>query len=151
LLRAWYRYLRQTGVTYGMPTAVAALSKHSGVTRAIVSLFNAAHDPAFTGDRDKESAKFIKSIETGLAAVSAIDEDRILRRYMGVVRATLRTNAFAPAGAEALAFKLDSAKVPGLPRLCLGAKCSFIRRGSRASICALVLWRAAGCAGPTAR
>jgi len=115
LLRAWYRYLRQTGVTYGMPTAVAALSKHSGVTRAIISLFNAAHDRAFTGDRDKESAKFIKSIETGLAAVSAIDEDRILRRYMGVVRATLRTNAFAPAGAEALAFKLDSAKVPGLP------------------------------------
>ncbi|WP_373476027.1 NAD-glutamate dehydrogenase [Sphingorhabdus sp.] len=115
LLRAWYRYLRQTGVSYGMPTAVAALAKHAGVTRAIISLFDAMHDPAATGDRDKESAKYIKVIDAGLAAVSAIDEDRILRRYLGVVRATLRTNAFAPAAADALAFKLDSAKVPGLP------------------------------------
>lgn len=114
-LRAWYRYLRQTGVTYGMVTVVAALAKNAGVTRAIMSLFSALHDPAVTGDRAKESAKYIKIIETGLSAVSAIDEDRILRRYMGVVRATLRTNAFAPAAAEALAFKLDSSMVPGLP------------------------------------
>ncbi len=114
-LRAWYRYLRQTGVTYGMITVVAALTKNSGVTRAIISLFGALHDPAATGDRIKESAKFIKLIDAGLSAVSAIDEDRILRRYMAVVRATLRTNAFAPAAAEALAFKLDSSKVPGLP------------------------------------
>jgi glutamate dehydrogenase len=32
-----------------------------------------------------------------------------------VVAATLRTNAFAPAAAEALAFKIDSKQVPGLP------------------------------------
>ncbi len=114
-LRAWYRYLRQTGVTYGMVTVVAALAKNASVTRAIMSLFRALHNPAETGDRVKESTKYIKLIETGLSAVSAIDEDRILRRYMAVVRATLRTNAFAPAAAEALAFKLDSAKVPGLP------------------------------------
>ena len=114
-LRAWYRYLRQTGVTYGMPNVVAALAKNAGLTRSIISLFGALHDPAGTGDRDKEAGKFIKAIDSGLAAVSAIDEDRILRRYMGVVRATLRTNAFAPAAAEALAFKMDSAKVPGLP------------------------------------
>jgi glutamate dehydrogenase len=31
------------------------------------------------------------------------------------VKASVRTNAFAPAAKEALAFKLDSAKVPGLP------------------------------------
>lgn len=114
-LRAWYRYLRQTGMSYGMPTVVAALAKNSGVTRAIISLFGALHDPAAEGDRDKEAAKLVKLIATGLSAVSAIDEDRILRRYMGVVRATLRTNAFAAAAREALAFKLDSAKVPGLP------------------------------------
>ena len=115
LLRAWYRYLRQTGVTYGMPTAVAALAKHSAVTRSIISLFTVMHDPAVSGDREKEASKYIKMIDSGLASVSAIDEDRILRRYLGIVRATLRTNAFAPAAAEALAFKLDSSKVPGLP------------------------------------
>lgn len=114
-LRAWYRYVRQTGVTYGMPNVVAALAKHGNVTRAIISLFAALHDPLFKGDREKESVKFIRAVEQGLEAVSAIDEDRILRRFLGVVKAILRTNAFAPAAREALAFKFDSAQVPGLP------------------------------------
>ncbi|MBL7660561.1 NAD-glutamate dehydrogenase, partial [Escherichia coli] len=56
------------------------------------------------------------AIEAGLAQVQAIDDDRILRTIRGVVLATLRTNAYAPAAREALAFKLDSAKVPGLPQ-----------------------------------
>jgi glutamate dehydrogenase len=38
-----------------------------------------------------------------------------LRRFRAVVRATLRTNAFSPAAQEALAFKIDSSGVPGLP------------------------------------
>jgi glutamate dehydrogenase len=114
-LRAWYRYLRQTGVAYGMPTVVSALAKNANVTRSIISLFDALHNPATNGSRDKEAAKYQKSITADLAAVSAIDEDRILRRFWAVVLATLRTNAFSAAAAEALAFKLDCAKVPGLP------------------------------------
>jgi len=114
-LRAWYRYLRQTGVNYGMPNVVAALAKNVGITQSLIALFAASHDPAHKGDRAKEAAKHAKAIEAGLLAVAAIDEDRILRRYLGIIVATLRTNAFAPAAAEALAFKMDSSKVPGLP------------------------------------
>ena len=114
-LRAWYRYLRQTGVNYGMPSVVAALAKNVGITQSLIALFAASHDPAHKGDRAKEAANHAKSIESGLSAVAAIDEDRILRRFLGIIVATLRTNAFAPAAAEALAFKLDSSKVPGLP------------------------------------
>src|SRR3546814_2496802 len=44
-----------------------------------------------------------------------MEEDRILRRIQSVIMATLRTNFFAPSAVEALAFKLDSAQVPGLP------------------------------------
>ena len=114
-LRAWYRYLRQTGLTYGMPNVVAALAKNASITQAIIALFRALNDPAAKNDRSKEAAKLGKVIDGGLAAVSAIDEDRILRLFRAVVLATLRTNAFVPASTEALAFKLDSAKVPGLP------------------------------------
>ncbi|MBL0925822.1 MAG: NAD-glutamate dehydrogenase, partial [Sphingomonadaceae bacterium] len=114
-LRALYRYLRQTGANYSMATVVAALAKNAGITRSVISLFDALHNPAVGSDRDKISAKYIKAIQDSLATVSAIEEDRILRRYMAVVRATLRTNAFSSAATEALAFKLDSAKVPGLP------------------------------------
>jgi glutamate dehydrogenase len=118
-LRAWYRYMRQTGRTYGMPNVVAALGKNAGLTRSILALFVALHDPAFTGNRDREAAKLDRAIEAGLAAVSAIDEDRIVRLYRAIILATLRTNAFALSGAAAgdvaLAFKLDSVAVPGLP------------------------------------
>jgi glutamate dehydrogenase len=113
--RAWFRYVRQTGVAYGIPTVVAALGNHAAIARAIIDLFVASHDPAFAADRVKTAAKLTSTIDEGLAKVSAIDEDRILRLFRSVVMASLRTNAFAPAAKEALAFKLDSARVPGLP------------------------------------
>jgi glutamate dehydrogenase len=115
-LRAWYRYLRQAGLNYSVQTAVDALHHAPVVTRGLVALFTARHDPAFKGDRVEAENKAQATIRDGLAGVNAINDDRLLRQYRAVIEATLRTNAFAPAGAEALAFKLDSAKVPGLPK-----------------------------------
>ncbi|MEZ0497713.1 NAD-glutamate dehydrogenase [Sphingomonas sp. IW22] len=116
LLRAWFRYLRQTGLAYGLGTVVDALRRAPKVAAGLIAKFQAAHDPSRNGEREASVAKAAKAIEAGLDAVSAIDDDRILRAMRGVVDATLRTNAFAPAANEALAFKLDSAKVPGLPQ-----------------------------------
>ncbi|MBS3927418.1 MAG: NAD-glutamate dehydrogenase [Sphingomonadales bacterium] len=115
-LRAWYRYLRQAGMTYGIPTVVDALQHAPKVTHGIIELFTARHDPAFKGDRAKAEVAAQDSIRDGLAQVSAINDDRLLRQYRALVEAMLRTNAFAPAGQDALAFKLDSALVPGLPK-----------------------------------
>ncbi|GGZ87457.1 NAD-glutamate dehydrogenase domain-containing protein [Novosphingobium arvoryzae] len=115
-LRAWYRYLRQAGLNYTIQTAVDALQNAPTVTRGLIALFVARHDPAFQGDRAAAEAAAQAAIRDGLAGVSAINDDRLLRQYRAVVEAMLRTNAFAPAGADALAFKLDSALVPGLPK-----------------------------------
>ena len=76
----------------------------------------ARHDPRFKGDRSKAETEAQEAIRAGLAQVKAINDDRLLRQFRAVVEACLRTNAFAPAGREALAFKLDSALVPGLPK-----------------------------------
>jgi glutamate dehydrogenase len=112
LFRAWFRYLRQAGLTYGLVTVVDALRRAPKVAAALIDRFAAAHDPARKGKRiDTADA----AIDAGLDAVSAIDDDRILRSLRSVIAATLRTNAFAPAGQVALAFKLDSHLVPGLP------------------------------------
>jgi glutamate dehydrogenase len=116
LLRAWFRYLRQTGLSYGLTTVVDALRRAPAVATALVERFAAAHDPARVKGSDKAVDAADAAIAAGLDAVSAIDDDRILRAMAGVIRATLRTNAFAPAAAEALAFKMDSARVPGLPQ-----------------------------------
>ncbi len=116
MCRAWFRYLRQTGSSYGLLTVVDALRRAPKVTAALIDRFELAHDPARQPVSDDAIAQADDRIIHGLDEVSAIDDDRILRSFRGVIAATLRTNAFSPACAEALAFKLDSAQVPGLPK-----------------------------------
>ncbi len=119
-LRAIYRYLRQTGMSFTIYTVVDALAGAPRVTRAMIELFTARHNPAFEGDRQGAISAAIGDFNAGLAGVSAINDDRLLRLYRAVIDAVLRTNAFAEAGfgpnAEALAFKIDSSLMPGLPK-----------------------------------
>ncbi len=111
-LRAYFRYMRQTGVAYGLQTVVDALRRYPQLTRDLVHLFRVRFAPA---QDDHACSATEARIEAGLADVTAIDDDRILRLFRSVIMATLRTNAFVPGGPEALAFKLDSALVPNLP------------------------------------
>jgi glutamate dehydrogenase len=113
-IRSWFRYLRQTGSSFGLVTVVDALRRAPGATRALVGLFAAAHDPA-AKNRDKQVAKYGDELSRSLTRVRSIDDDRILRRLRALVEAMVRTNAFAPAADDALAFKIDSSAVPGLP------------------------------------
>lgn len=114
LFRALFRYLRQTGMAYGMATFAETLRREQDVAHQLIALFEALHDPAVKdGPARAEQAQ--AAIDAGLEQVTAIDEDRVLRLLRAVITATLRTNFFSNAAAEALAFKLDSAQVPGLP------------------------------------
>ena len=113
-LRAWFRYLRQTGSSFSLVTVVDALRRAPNATRALIGLFVAAHDPA-AKKRDDQVRQHSEQLDESLAKVRSIDDDRILRRLRALVEAILRTNAFAPAAEEALAFKINSSLVPGLP------------------------------------
>ena len=115
-LRAFYRYLRQTGMGYTIYTVVDALDRAPGVTMALVALLRARHEPGFSGKREAAAEEARAAIRAGLSKVAAINDDRLLRLYVALIEAILRTNAFAPAGQEALAFKIDSARMPGLPK-----------------------------------
>ncbi|MEO6580460.1 MAG: NAD-glutamate dehydrogenase domain-containing protein [Sphingomicrobium sp.] len=114
-LRAWFRYTRQIGVAYSLITVVDALRRAPAAARTLVGLFLALHDPSLKGKRDDEAKRLAEAFDDALKSVVSIDDDRILRLMRSVVGATLRTNAFAPAASEALAFKIDSKQVPGLP------------------------------------
>jgi glutamate dehydrogenase len=116
LLRALYRYLKQAGMPYAMGTVVDALRSQQHITRALIHLFHAFHDPAFAKTREDAVKATDEAIAASLAQVSSIDEDRIIRLIHAVIHACLRTNFFLESGKLALAFKLDSAKVPGLPK-----------------------------------
>ncbi|MEP3051975.1 MAG: NAD-glutamate dehydrogenase domain-containing protein [Erythrobacter sp.] len=115
-LRAFYRYLRQTGMGFTIYTVVDALNRAAPLTKVMIGQFKALHDPNFSGDRVAAAAAASAAFTKGLARVSAINDDRLLRLYHSVICAILRTNAFAASSAEALAFKFDSVRVPALPK-----------------------------------
>ncbi len=113
-IRAWFRYLRQTGLSYGLITVVEALTEASDVTRAMIDLFCVLHDPDHKKDREKSADSAIAAIDSALVSVHSIDDDRILRLFRAVIQSILRTNAFAR-NAGALAFKIESEIIPELP------------------------------------
>src|SRR3546814_8619869 len=65
LFRAWLRYLRQAGLSYGLTTVVDALRRAPKVATALVARFEAAHDPAQQGDRAAAIDAARKAIDPG--------------------------------------------------------------------------------------
>ncbi|MBP1182740.1 NAD-glutamate dehydrogenase [Methylobacterium sp. PvR107] len=119
LLRALGRYLRQLRIRYGQDYLAGTLSRHSGIARAIVALFRTRFDPALTGDRDARQAEVRAGIEAALADVTSLDDDRILRRFVNLVEAAVRTNFFqsGPDGKprETISFKFACSRVTAMP------------------------------------
>lgn len=124
LLRAIARYLLQTGGSWGQRSLESALVGHQGIARDVVDLFETRFDPdRFDGDPDgREAAEVavIDRIETALEDVTSLEHDRVVRAFVGVVRAALRTSYFVTdADGEALprmSLKLEPARVPDMPK-----------------------------------
>ena len=118
ILRAYCRYLLQTGVPFSQAYMERTLCSNPVIARNLVKLFQARFDPALvrTGPR---SDRLVEQIRAGLDAVTSLDEDRILRAYLTLVEATLRTNFYQLDAAGKpkgyLSFKLDPSKIPDLP------------------------------------
>ncbi|MFJ2986812.1 NAD-glutamate dehydrogenase [Collimonas sp. NPDC087041] len=121
ILRAYARYLRQVGSTFSNAYIEQALTANPAIARKLVELFLARFDPTQAKDARAEAkvAALLQQTEAAMDQVPNLDEDRILRQFLGVIGATLRTNYFQR-GADGkpksyLSFKFDPAKVPGLP------------------------------------
>ena len=119
VLRAYTRYFKQLGFAFSQTYIEAALNRHAPIAQDIVALFNARFDPALPDQRDTMQEQLSQRIETSLAGVSSLDEDRILRQFFATVVATARTNLWqknAKGGHKPyLSFKLKPRKVPGVP------------------------------------
>ena len=120
MVRALGRYLRQIQVPYGQDYLAATLARHAQITARIVALFRARFDPcADAADRIAREAAIRDHIEELLAGVSSLDDDRILRRFINLVEAAVRTNFFQT-GADGvphaiITYKFICANVEALP------------------------------------
>ena len=119
VLRAYCKYLRQTGSTFSQDYMEDALVINPHIAKLLVNLFEARFDPSRQNTAEAESERIIGEIEGALEAVVSLDEDRILRSFLAITLATLRTNYYqsTPEGDAKphLSFKLDPKEIPGLP------------------------------------
>ncbi|MDQ1568067.1 MAG: glutamate dehydrogenase, partial [Actinomycetota bacterium] len=116
VLRAYSKYLRQVGSAFSQAYMERTLAANPHIARLLVELFHARFDPARQPDPDDDASVLTKRLEAAIDAVASLDEDRILRSFLALVQATLRTNWFRKADAEhPVVFKLDPSQVPDLP------------------------------------
>ena len=119
VLRAYSRYLHQTGTPFSREYIERALSYNFHITSLLIDLFHFRFDPARSKRADKDYESKINAIENALEEVVSLDEDRILRSFLSLITATLRTNHYQAqdqSGPKSyLSFKFDPSKVPDLP------------------------------------
>jgi glutamate dehydrogenase len=124
-LRACARYLRQTGFPYTLTRIADTLCRYRELARLLTELFAARFNPGKAGNpslaaRDKAAGALQDKIEAALQDVPSLDDDRIIRSLAGMVMAITRTNYYVLDQLQgdipiALAFKIRSKDVPGIP------------------------------------
>ncbi|MER9934741.1 NAD-glutamate dehydrogenase [Mesorhizobium sp. M0088] len=118
ILRAYGRYLQQVGIPQSQDFIAAALNRYPDIARGLHALFIARLGPTAETE-GMVAAKHLKAkIKDALEDVPNIDDDTIIRRYLNLIEASLRTNHFVADTKEkgqSLAIKLDSHAVEGLP------------------------------------
>ena len=111
ILRAYRSYWRLVTPSFSIGYVDNALSAHPQIAEDLVHLFEARFDP----DHDSGAETAIADrITAALDSVSSLDEDRILRGFLGLILATQRSN-IGVADRQSLSLKFLSAGVPEMP------------------------------------
>jgi glutamate dehydrogenase len=121
LLRAYARYNKQLRFGFSQPFVADTLLRNLDVTRLLVTLFKVRFEPVNVADakRQTKAEQIERHILDALNRVDSLDDDRILRRFLILIKATLRTNFYQrDANGEAkeyFSFKLDPQAIPDIP------------------------------------
>ena len=94
VLRAYARYLRQVGIQFSQAYLQRVLRANPAITRLLVRLFESRFDPGIQQGAEERCAAITEELHGALDEVSSLDHDRILRSYLSLIQATLRTNYF---------------------------------------------------------
>jgi len=120
LLRACTKYLRQGGMRFSEDYVQRVLRSNAAITRLLIRLFESRFDPARQNGVTERCEAITEEVRGQLDEVTSLDADRILRSYLALIDATLRTNYYRedspgrPDGPPCLVLKLDPRTVPGL-------------------------------------
>ncbi|GHD89262.1 NAD-glutamate dehydrogenase [Streptomyces naganishii] len=119
VLRAYAKYLRQAGSTFSQDYMEDTLRNNVHTTRLLVNLFEARMAPERQRAGHELVDALLEEVDAALDQVASLDEDRILRSFLTVIKATLRTNFFQEAQGgrphDYVSMKFDPQAIPDLP------------------------------------
>ncbi|UFQ15997.1 MULTISPECIES: NAD-glutamate dehydrogenase [Streptomyces] len=119
VLRAYAKYLRQAGATFSQDYMEDTLRNNVHTTRLLVSLFEARMSPDHQRAGTELTDGLLEELDGALDQVASLDEDRILRSFLTVIKATLRTNFFQKTESGEphtyVSMKFDPQAIPDLP------------------------------------
>ncbi|TIH09217.1 NAD-glutamate dehydrogenase [Pseudomonas leptonychotis] len=123
LLRAYARYLKQIRLGFDLSYIASTLVNHADIAKELVRLFKTRFYLArklTADDLEDKQQKLEQAILSALDNVAVLNEDRILRRYLDLIKATLRTNFYQADASGApksyFSFKLNPRAIPDIPR-----------------------------------
>ena len=121
VLRALSRYMIQARAPFSSAYIQQTVVKNNAISVALGSLFDARMNPKYSEEERREkTAQIEQKITAALADVDSLDEDRILRWYLDLIKAMVRTNFYQTDSdgqrKDRLSFKFLAADIPNLPK-----------------------------------
>ncbi|HEY6530513.1 MAG TPA: NAD-glutamate dehydrogenase [Cellvibrionaceae bacterium] len=116
VFRTYAVYLKQTLFFLGVEAISDALLKHVPVVVALWQLFDSRFNP--TGVSEERSVHAKMAVLNYLESVTQLNDDKILRRLLELIGATLRTNLYqfqADGPKSYLSIKLATARLADIP------------------------------------
>jgi glutamate dehydrogenase len=117
MLRAYAAYMKQIGFGISKTAIANTLVHHVQIAQLLIRLFHIRFNPGYDG---KETAEALETkIIEALDKVPSLTEDRIIRMYLTLMQATLRTNFFQLVAGQPkpyFSFKLAPRLIPEIPQ-----------------------------------
>lgn len=121
VLRAYGRYLMQTGLPFSQPYMEEVFRKNSEFAQLWIQAFTAKFSLDISATKRTNSGKRLhKQLRAFINTVVSADEDRIFRSFSAALTATLRTNFYLQdedgEPMPYMSFKFDPSGIPDLPK-----------------------------------
>jgi glutamate dehydrogenase len=100
ILRTYSAFTFQADIVPSRLSITRALLGYPDVARMLVDYYKARFDPQLDGDREEIVASQRAQIQEALEGVTALTDDRALRRILSIMEGTTRTNYFRYGGPE---------------------------------------------------
>jgi glutamate dehydrogenase len=93
IVRAYAKYERHIGGSFSQSYIEDTFARYPSIAKLLIKFFKLRFTPT-NKSNEKAIEKVHTSLESSLDSVASLDDDRIIRRFVEMINATIRTNYF---------------------------------------------------------